>query len=70
MIGCMKRKRNLCMNSRFRLTQIKISYVNLRRLVNKILIHQNKDKNLNIKFKMNVDFNNSNFVFTESEIEV
>lgn len=37
----------------------KISNVNLRMLVNKILIHQNEDKSLDIKFEMNGDFNNT-----------
>lgn len=48
----------------------KISDVNLRMLVNKILIHQNEDKSLDIKFEMNGDFNDSNFICTEPEIEV
>ena len=37
----------------------KISDVNLRMLVNKILIHQNEDKSLDIKFEMNGDFTNT-----------
>ena len=37
----------------------KISDLNLRMLVNKILIHQNEDKSLDIKFEMNGDFNNT-----------
>lgn len=40
------------------LSEGKISDVNLRMLVNKILIHQNEDKRLDIKFEMNGDFNN------------
>ena len=49
----------------------KISDVNLRMLVNKILIHQNEDKSLDIKFEMNGDFNNtSNMPITlESQLE-
>ena len=41
------------------LSEGKISDVNLRMLVNKILIHQNEDKSLDIKFEMNGDFNNT-----------
>ena len=37
----------------------KISDLNLRMLVNKILIHQNEDKSLDIKYEMNGDFNNT-----------
>lgn len=41
------------------LSEGKISDVNLRMLVNKILIHQNEDKSLDIKFEMNGDFDNT-----------
>ena len=41
------------------LSEGKISDVNLRMLVNKILIHQNEDKSLDIKFEINGDFNNA-----------
>ena len=37
----------------------KISDVNLRMLVNKIIIYQNEDKSLDIKFDINGDFNNA-----------
>ena len=49
----------------------KISDVNLRMLVNKILIHQNEDKSLDIKFDMNGDFNNtlSMPITLESQLE-
>lgn len=45
------------------LSEGKISDVNLRMLVNKILIHQNEDKSLDVKFEMNGDFNGSANVF-------
>lgn len=53
------------------LSQGKISDVNLRMLVKKILIHQNEDKNLDIKFEMNGDFNNTSSMFfpLESQLE-
>lgn len=41
------------------LSEGKISDVNLRMLVNKILIHQNEDKSLDVKFEINGDFNNA-----------
>lgn len=41
------------------LSEGKISDVNLRMLVNKILIHQNEDKSLDIEFEMKGDFNNT-----------
>ena len=49
----------------------KISDVNLRMLVNKILIHQNEDKSLDIKFEMNGDFNNTSSmpITLESQLE-
>ena len=49
----------------------KISDVNLRMLVNKVLIHQNEDKSLDIKFEMNGDFDNtlSMPITLESQLE-
>ena len=40
-------------------------------LVNKILIHQNEDKSLDIKFEMNGDFNNTSSmpITLESQLE-
>lgn len=49
------------------LSEGKISDVNLRMLVNKILIHQNEDKSLDIKFEMNGDFEDSSAVYIEKE---
>ncbi|MGN1132913.1 MAG: recombinase family protein [Oscillospiraceae bacterium] len=43
-----------------------ISDVNLRMLVKKILIHQNEDKSLDIKFEMNGEFNGTFSVFIQS----
>ena len=53
------------------LSEGKISDVNLRMLVNKILVHQNEDKNLDIKFEMNGDFNNvsSTPILSEKQLE-
>ena len=53
------------------LSEGKISDVNLRMLVNKILIHQNEDKSLNIKFEINGDFNNTSCmpITLESQLE-
>lgn len=48
------------------LSEGKISDVNLRMLVNKILIHQNEDKSLDIKFEMNGDFNTTSSIPIES----
>ncbi|MDE6788407.1 MAG: hypothetical protein K2J47_03705 [Ruminococcus sp.] len=47
------------------LSEGKISDVNLRMLVNKILIHQNEDKSLDIKFDMNGEFNGTVSMFIE-----
>lgn len=47
-----------------------ISDVNLRMLVNKILIHQNEDKSLDIRFEMNGEFNGTVSVFIEPENEL
>lgn len=46
-----------------------ISDMNLRMLVKKILIHQNNDKSLDIRFEMNGEFNPSCSVFVEPEDE-
>lgn len=46
-----------------------ISDMNLRMLVKKILIHQNNDKSLDIRFEMNGEFNPSCSVFVEPENE-
>ena len=43
--------------------------MNLRMLVKKILIHQNNDKSLDIRFEMNGEFNPSCSVFVEPEDE-
>lgn len=43
--------------------------VNLRMLVKRILIHQNEDKSLDIKFEMNGEFNGTFSVFIEPEDE-
>ena len=53
------------------LSEGKISDVNLRMLVNKILIHQNEDKSLDIKFEMNGEFNNESSITTiiENQLE-
>jgi|GEM_PF-7000484 hypothetical protein len=48
-------------------SESKISDVNLRILVNKILIHKNEDKSLDIKFEMNGDFNTASSTSVESE---
>lgn len=47
------------------LSEGKISDVNLRMLINKILIHQNEDKSLDIKFDMNGEFNGTVSMFIE-----
>lgn len=54
------------------LSEGKISDVNLRMLVNKILIHQNEDKSLDIKFKMNGDFNNASStpILSENQLAI
>ena len=57
---CKQRKEQLTSTSQILdeiLTEGKISDVNLRMLVNKVSIHQNEDKTLDIKFDMNGDFN-------------
>ena len=57
---CKQRKEQLTSTSQIIdeiLTEGKISDVNLRMLVNKVSIHQNEDKTLDIKFDMNGDFN-------------
>ena len=46
-----------------------ISDVNLRMLVKKILIHQNDDKSLDIRFEMNREFNSTFSVFIEPKEE-
>jgi site-specific DNA recombinase len=42
-----------------------ISDVNLRMLVKRILIHQNEDKSLDIKFEVNGEFNDTVSVFID-----
>lgn len=49
------------------LSEGKISDVNLRMLVKKIIIHQNEDKSLDIKIEMNGDFDGSASVFLDKE---
>ncbi len=53
------------------LSKGKISDVNLRMLVTKILIHQNEDKSFDVKFEMNGDFNNVSSVpiLSEKQLE-
>lgn len=54
------------------LSEGKISDVNLRMLVNKILIHQNEDKSLDIKFEINGDFNNASStpILSENQLAI
>lgn len=52
------------------LSEGKISNVNLRILVNKILIYQNENKSLDIRFEMNGEFNGTVSVFIEPENEL
>lgn len=47
------------------LSEGSISDVNLRMLVKRILIHQNEDKSLDIKFEMNGEFNGTVSVFID-----
>ncbi len=47
------------------LSEGSISDVNLRMLVKRILIHQNEDKSLDIKFEMNREFNDTVSVFID-----
>ena len=47
------------------LSEGSISDVNLRMLVKRILIHQNEDKSLDIKFEMNGEFNDTVSVFID-----
>ena len=47
------------------LSEGSISDVNLRILVKRILIHQNEDKSLDIKFEMNGEFNDTVSVFID-----
>lgn len=51
------------------LSEGKISDVNLRMLVKKIIIHQNEDRSIDIRIEMNGDFNESISVFLESDEE-
>ena len=44
-----------------------ISDIHLRMLVNKIKVHQNKDKSLDIEFEMNGNWNGSVAIYVESE---
>ena len=54
------------------LSEGSISDVNLRMLVKRILIHQNEDKSLDIRFEMNGEFNGTVSVFIEptDELEI
>ena len=52
------------------LSEGSISDVNLRMLVKRILIHQNEDKSLDIKFEMNGEFNGTVSVFIEPTEEL
>lgn len=47
------------------LSEGSISDANLRMLVKRILIHQNEDKSLDIKFEMNGEFNDTVSVFID-----
>ena len=47
------------------LSECSISDVNLRMLVKRILIHQNEDRSLDIKFEMNGEFNDTVSVFID-----
>jgi len=47
-----------------------ISNTHLRMLVNQVQIHQNEDKSLDIKFKMNGNWNGGVAVYVEPENEV
>lgn len=47
------------------LSEGSISDVNLRMLVKRILIHQNEDKSLDIKFEVNGEFNDTVSVFID-----
>lgn len=44
-----------------------ISDIHLRMLLNKIKVHQNKDKSLDIEFEMNGNWNGSVAVYVESD---
>ena len=44
--------------------------VNLRMLIKRILIHQNEDKSLDIRFEMNGEFNGTVSVFIEPTEEL
>ena len=52
------------------LSEGSISDVNLRMLVKRILIHQNEDKSLDIRFEMNGEFNGTVSVFIEPTEEL
>ena len=52
------------------LSEGSISDVNLRMLVKRILIHQNEDKSLDIKFEMNGEFNDTVSVFIDQMDEL
>ena len=69
---CQQRKEQLKNNTQILdeiLSEGAISDVNLRMLVKKILIHQNEDKSLDIRFEMNGEFNGTFSVFIEPEDE-
>ena len=69
---CKQRKEQLKNNTQILdeiLSEGAISDVNLRMLVKKILIHQNEDKSLDIRFEMNGEFNGTFSVFIEPEDE-
>ena len=46
-----------------------ISDANLRMLVNKVTVHQNEDKSLDVHFEMNGDFANSTRIILESPFD-
>lgn len=47
-----------------------ISDINLRILVKRIFIHQNEDKSLDIRFKMNGEFNGTVSMFIKPKINL
>lgn len=51
------------------LSEGRISDANLRMLVNSVTVHQNEDKSLDVRFKMNGDFTNSTMLILEPMFE-
>lgn len=51
------------------LSQGEISDTNLRMLVKSVVIHQNEDKSIDVKFEMNRDFVGSTTIMWEPEFE-